>query len=271
MLHEHHLTVERTARYYTIEPGEEGAREVWVACHGYSQLAERFLRQLAALDDGRRLVVAPEALSRYYLHVGEPAERAASGADGARTDASRADAPLSDPGRAEPSRAEAIRTGATRPSGGHALGGRVGATWMTREDRLSEIADYVAYLDALARHVFRRVERSAVSLHALGFSQGGATATRWAAQGTTSVDELILWGSHLPPDLDLSAAPRLASTRVRFVWGEKDPYYDPARVAEDQARLAGAGIESRVTTYPGGHRISRGVLAGIAGSREPRA
>lgn len=234
MLHEHHITVERTARYFTIEPGEAGAREVWLVCHGYSQLAERFLRQFAALDDGRRLVVAPEALSRFYLHEEE---------------------------------AGAQPTGAPRPSGGHALGGRVGASWMTREDRLSEIADQVAYLDALARHVFRRVERGAVTLRVLGFSQGGATATRWAALGTTRVDELILWGSHLPPDLDLAAAPGLGNTPVRFVWGEGDPYYDAARVAADQARLAAAGIACCVTTYAGGHQISRGVLTGVAESR----
>ena len=237
MLHEHHLTVERTARYFTIEPGEAGAREVWVVCHGYSQLAERFLRHFTALDDGRRLVVAPEALSRFYLHEGEPPAPATPPAD------------------------------APRASGSHASGARVGATWMTREDRLSEIADYVAYLDALARHVFRRVERSATTLRVLGFSQGGAAAVRWVAQGTTRVDELILWGSHLPPDPDLSAAPGLAGTPVRFVWGEKDPYYDPARVAGDQTRLAAAGIPCRVTTFPGGHHISRTVLAEIAGSR----
>jgi len=218
MLHEHHLTVERTARYFTIEPGDGGAREVWFCCHGYSQLAERFLRQFEVLDDGSRLLVAPEALSRFYLHE--------------------------DP---------------------HLSGaGRTGASWMTREDRLSEIADYVAYLDALARHVFRRVERAGVTFRALGFSQGAATATRWAAQGTTRVDQLILWGGYLPPDLDLRAAPSLRGTPVRFVWGEGDPHYDRARVAEDQARLAGAGIPCRVTTYPGGHHISRGVLTAIA-------
>jgi len=237
MLHEHHLTVERTARYFTIEPGEAGAREVWLVCHGYSQLAERFLRQFTALDDGRRLVVAPEALSRFYLH-----EEAAPAPAAPHTDAPRA-------------------------SGGHVLGGRVGASWMTRQDRLSEIADYVAYLDALARHVFRRVERSAVTLRVLGFSQGGATAARWTALGTTRVDELILWGSHLPPDLDPAATPGLGATPVRLAWGEGDPYYDAARVADDQARLAAAGIACRVTTYSGGHHISRSVLTAIADNR----
>jgi predicted esterase len=235
VLHEHHLTVERTARYFTIEPGEAGAREVWVVCHGYGQLAERFLRQFAVLDDGRRLIVAPEALARFYLHAAAPPKPSVPGAGAPRTD-----------------------------GGGPAIHGRVGASWMTRQDRLGEIADYVAYLDALARHTFRRVERSATTLRVLGFSQGGATAVRWAAQGTTRVDELILWGSHLPPDLDLSAAPGLAGTPVRLVWGEGDPYYDAAELKQEQARLAGAGVPSTATTYRGGHGINRRVLTAIA-------
>ena len=36
-----HLTVPRTARYWTLgEPGP-GLRQVWIACHGYGQLAAR--------------------------------------------------------------------------------------------------------------------------------------------------------------------------------------------------------------------------------------
>ena len=66
-IHEHHLTVARTARYFTLgEPGPE-VEDVWFVCHGYGQLAQRFLSQFAALDDGTRLIVAPEALSRFYL------------------------------------------------------------------------------------------------------------------------------------------------------------------------------------------------------------
>ena len=218
MLHEHHLTVERTARYFTVEPGDGGAREVWFCCHGYSQLAERFLRQFEVLDDGSRLLVAPEALSRFYVREEPP----------------------------------------------HAGAGRAGASWMTREDRLSEVADYVAYLDAMARHVFRRVERAGVTFRVLGFSQGATTATRWAALGTTRVDQLILWGGHLPPELDFAATPILGRLPVLLVWGESDHYYDRARVAEDEARLQRGGVPCRVVTYGGGHHVSREVLGEIA-------
>ena len=223
MLHEHHLTVERTARYFTIEAGEAGAREVWFVLHGYGQLAERFLRPFEALADGSRLFVAPEALARFYLHPEPP------------------------------------------PTGA----GHIGASWMTREDRLSEIADNVAYLDALARHVFRRVERESVLLRVVGFSQGAFAAARWAAQGTTSVDQLILWGGSLPPELDPAEAPNLSRLPVLIVWGEQDQYYDAAKVAHDERRLSDAGIPCRVMTFAGGHQVSREVLKEIAASRKP--
>jgi len=41
--------------------------EVWVACHGHGQLASRFLTRFLPIEREDRLVVAPEALSRYYL------------------------------------------------------------------------------------------------------------------------------------------------------------------------------------------------------------
>ncbi|MFL5521990.1 MAG: hypothetical protein ACJ8B6_13695, partial [Gemmatimonadales bacterium] len=56
----HALIVPRTARYYTLGPTHGFPRELWFVCHGYGQLAGRFLRQFAPLDDGTRLIVAPE-------------------------------------------------------------------------------------------------------------------------------------------------------------------------------------------------------------------
>ena len=221
MLHEHHLTVERTARYYTIEPAEAGALEVWFVLHGYGQLAERFLHPFEALADGTRMFVAPEALARFYLHPDPP------------------------------------------PTGV----GHVGASWMTREDRLSEIGDNVAYLDALARHIFRRVERERVLLRVVGFSQGAFAAARWAAQGTTSVDQLVLWGGSLPPELDVGEAPNLSRLPLLVVWGEGDQYYDATKVAHDEKRLTDAGVACRIITFAGGHQLSRGLLQRIAAER----
>jgi predicted esterase len=66
----HHLSVSRTARYHTLGPVGANVRELWIVLHGYAQLAERFVTQLSPLDDGATLIVAPEALSRFYLETG---------------------------------------------------------------------------------------------------------------------------------------------------------------------------------------------------------
>jgi predicted esterase len=70
---ERHLRVQRTARLFFL--GEPGAatRELWVACHGYGQLGSSFAVALEPLRAPHRVVVAPEALSRFYLD--DPAKR----------------------------------------------------------------------------------------------------------------------------------------------------------------------------------------------------
>ena len=70
MIEECHIAVTRTARYYTLGSNVRSPREVWFVCHGYGQLAAYFARNFEPLDDGTRLVVVPEALSRFYF--GDP-------------------------------------------------------------------------------------------------------------------------------------------------------------------------------------------------------
>ena len=73
MIEESHIVVRRTARYYTIGAAVASPRALWFACHGYGQLAAYFARPFESLDDGTRVVVVPEALSRFYF--GDPRQR----------------------------------------------------------------------------------------------------------------------------------------------------------------------------------------------------
>ena len=81
MIQERHLSVRRTARYYMLGPSDS-AKEVWFVLHGYGQLAGEFIKVFERLDDGSRLIVAPEALNRFYL-VGPETIPAAERAVGA--------------------------------------------------------------------------------------------------------------------------------------------------------------------------------------------
>lgn len=77
MMEESHIAVTRTARYYTLGGDVRSPREVWFAVHGYGQLAVHFARHFEPLADGTRVIVVPEALSRFYF--GDP--RRQHGAD----------------------------------------------------------------------------------------------------------------------------------------------------------------------------------------------
>jgi predicted esterase len=218
---EHRLTVGRRARYYTLGdptlPPGGAPREMWFVCHGYGQMASRFLDHFAVLDDGSRVIVAPEGLSRFYVGTGV--------------------------GRDE----------------------KVGASWMTREDRLAEIDDYVAYLDAVHADVGRASGANAVTLHALGFSQGAATVSRWAALGHAGPRRLTLWGGELPPDLDLVAAGDvLRALELTLVCGRHDSLITPKVVDRSAARLAEHRIPHRVIWFDGGHEIHAATLQQLA-------
>ena len=202
-MQEHVFSTSRSARYFTLGSPEPAA-EFWFVCHGYGQLASRFLERFRPLETQERCIVAPEGLSRFYL-TDSPVER------------------------------------------------RVGASWMTREDRLHEIDDYVRYLDA----VYRTVNPRTTTVTALGFSQGTATACRWAALGTSRIDRLIVWGGEVPPDLDLKL---LRVPSLTLVYGTRDEFFTPKVVAANEARLREQGIRYEIVSFDGGHEIDKATL-----------
>ncbi len=70
-MQEHRISTTRRARYYTIGGGEARTEsEVWIVLHGLGQLAGEFIGFFRDIATPRRLVVAPEALSRYYVEAG---------------------------------------------------------------------------------------------------------------------------------------------------------------------------------------------------------
>ncbi len=215
-MQQHHFPTSRTARYFTLGKPGKHVRQVWFACHGYGALASEFLERFRPLDDGTRLIVAPEGLSRYYTDHAEQ---------------------------------------------------EVGASWMTREDRLAEITDYVSYLDGLYDHVCAELDRASVAVYVLGFSQGVHTAARWLTHGAVLPKRMILWGHVLPPDMDLEVAwGKLEDSRLTFVIGTRDRTIAPATVEAMEERLLEHGIPYETIHFNGGHRLDERVLKSLAGA-----
>ncbi len=137
---------------------------------------------------------------------------------------------------------------------------RVGATWMTREDRGSEITDQHVYLDTLAEHLLTLVGRSA-PIRVLGFSQGVATAARWASLGRTRMDRLLLWGGSMPPDISASTLrTRWSALSVQLIHGEQDTLVPEAQLTQAEARFREAGVAFHSHRHPGGHALDKLLL-----------
>jgi predicted esterase len=222
MITEHHLTVKRTARFCTIGDPSAAVSDIWIVCHGFAQLARTFVEEFVPVARPGRLIVAPEALNRFYLNR------------------------------------EGGRAGASA---------RVGATWMTREDRLAEIDDYVRYLDDLFREIGGERPREEMHLTALGFSQGTATVSRWLAHGTSKLDRVILWSGLFPPEIDPAGAARvrLASTRLYLVVGKHDEMLNTTELRAQRQALEKAGIGIEMVEFDGGHRMDRDTLTRLSG------
>jgi predicted esterase len=144
-------------------------------------------------------------------------------------------------------------------------GARVGASWMTREDRLAEIEDQVAYLDGVTGELLGQLPADA-RLRALGFSQGVSTVCRWAALGQSRPAAVVFWAGEIPADVPAPALrERLGQVEVHVVAGTRDRLVPESLVAHHEARLRDAGIEPRIHRFDGGHRLDNQVLALLAG------
>lgn len=138
--------------------------------------------------------------------------------------------------------------------------GRVGASWMTREERLQDIADNHAYLDALIAAIKAECAPAQAELHLFGFSQGGATAARYAATHMGEIQSLTLWGSALPPDLELSKDTIPKDFHVNLVGGEEDAFFSQDMMNEAESSLKSLGIRVRALRFAGGHTLHAGSL-----------
>ena len=204
-MQQHHLTIPRTARYCTLGELTEKTQEVWFVCHGYGQLAPYFIKKFEPIASENRLIVAPEALSRFYLE---------------------------------------------------GFSGRVGATWMTREERTAEIDDYLNYLNLLYDAILGNTSTKNLKINILGFSQGTATACRWVMNQHIKFDRLVLWAGYFANGIeDIIAPTLLIDKEVVLVYGTQDEFLKQIDVVKYEANIRQTIPHLRVITFEGGHTV----------------
>ena len=209
----HDLSFEFKARYFTIGELNLSTKAIWIVLHGYGQLAGYFIRKFDALRYENIYVIAPEALSRFYVD------------------------PLQGSGRASD---------------------RVGASWMTKENRLTDIENYLTFLNSLHAHLNLP---STIPVTLLGFSQGAATVSRWITTGKIEFDRMILWSGLFPPDMNFESAKGiLKGKEIVFVYGKGDPFLNDEHYHSMETISSKLEVNPKVIAFEGGHEIAQDVL-----------
>lgn len=132
--------------------------------------------------------------------------------------------------------------------------GNVVASWMTKENRQTDIDDYVKYLDTVANTILKDLKN--VKINILGFSQGAGTATRWSTLGKISPDNLILWAGSFPSDIDyFENKEQLQNLRLHIVIGDNDEFMPEEKIQEKLADFNKKGIQHNLIRFNGGHKI----------------
>ncbi len=203
---EQHITVTRTARYFTLGELNQSTKDIWIVLHGHRQLAGKFIVQFKELADEGSFIIAPEGLMRLYI------------------------------------------------KGDY---GDVGASWMTKEDRESDIKDYVNYLDKLYTEIIAPAKNKySLKVNGLGFSQGSATLSRWIALGKSKIDKAFFWCGNLAHDINYSKAENFKSTGIKLVFADNDQYYVKDFYLTQEKLLKNAGIKFETIIFSGGHEVS---------------
>jgi predicted esterase len=137
--------------------------------------------------------------------------------------------------------------------------GKVGASWMTKEDREKDIEDYCAYLDSVY-DAFIPASKEKI-INAFGFSQGGATICRWAANTNKIIDNLIVWGSVIPPDMKWEDdIEKLKKINWIYVAGSEDEFLNNEQQKEQIKTLSEKQIFPDTIIYVGKHDIQKEAL-----------
>ena len=135
--------------------------------------------------------------------------------------------------------------------------GEVVASWMTSDDRLLEIDDYVAYLDAVHNSV---VSGKHTKVIILGFSQGAATASRWITKGNVNPEEFVIWGGEFA--FDVTNLPSKLP-KIRLVHALQDEFISHQSFLEQSRRLELAGFEVEKLEFEGTHAIEKEILSNV--------
>ncbi len=138
--------------------------------------------------------------------------------------------------------------------------GDVVATWMTKQDRLTEIEDFSTYLHSLYSSYLEKLPKNCKKI-VFGFSQGGTSAFRWLHRKKTDLDVLLAYSTWIPEDIDFTKS-HTSFDRIKLLYtiGNQDMYLSNGKKELLFDIIQRNGFEVALEFYEGIHKVKKSQL-----------
>ncbi|MFC4634288.1 alpha/beta hydrolase [Dokdonia ponticola] len=138
----------------------------------------------------------------------------------------------------------------------------VGASWLTKENTALEKENVLTYIDAVWATESKKWEEQHINLILMGYSQGVSIVTRWASSRKIDCKQLLLHSGAIPHELTPLHFEYLApTTKVIYLYGDKDEYINEARKTEQQLKgTALFGDRLQIEVFDGIHEVNEAFI-----------
>lgn len=142
---------------------------------------------------------------------------------------------------------------------------RVGASWMTRELRQSEIDDNNDYLNTLYQNLLKDYDLSKIEINILGFSQGCATVCRWLDADLIKCNRLLLWAGFFSNGIREVIEPaKLQDIDTYYIYGDNDEFLVAYPEISEKFRADMIkDINPKIVCFEGKHTVDVSTLQSI--------
>lgn len=143
--------------------------------------------------------------------------------------------------------------------------GRVGASWMTKEDRQIAIENYISYLNHTYKQVIEQMKAPPQYVTMLGFSQGVSTLIRWLVASEVGFNQLIMCAGSFPEDIDVSTSKKVFLHKpCYYLYGDQDPFIKEGSIEHLETNFRQYGLQVDFRRFEGKHEVSRALLEQLA-------
>ncbi len=140
------------------------------------------------------------------------------------------------------------------------LNDRPVATWMTSEDRLDEIADFIGFLESLRKKI-RWDKNENIKVIYFGFSQGVTTLLRWLVDAAPRADYMLLWAGGIADDILYDhRKDYFKQIEAHYFLGDGDPYFTLDRFDTIKAFFFQNEFDIKLHQFSGQHKVEESVL-----------